>query len=186
MLDHMNAPQSENKSSFLKGCLIALGVFVILGGIGAFFVVQGLGNLFKEASQEVEKEFSKAEAALAAKPLSEFQSLSLADLVKARKENAEATQNSYQGKYLLVSAWVGETGTLAKSQIPIQLPVDLMVLQPSKDKDLPDEEMVGCLYSATQKAKFETLKPLSEVKVRGQLEIDEEGVMSLTPCVLEP
>lgn len=186
MLRAMNQTNPENKSSFFKGCLIALGIFVILGALGAFFVVRGLGDLFKEASKEVEQEIRKEEEALLAKPATEFQSLNLADLIKARKDNTEASKSTYNGKYLLLSALVGETGSLAKSQIPIKLPVDLMVLQPSNAKGLTSQDMVACLYSAAQKDKFAALKAQSEVEVRGKLEIDEDGEMSLTPCVLEP
>ncbi len=182
----MNNPNPENKSSFLKGCLIAVGIFVILGAVGAFFTIRGLGDLYKEASKEVEQEIRKEEEALRAKPESEFQKLSLADLVKARTDNAQAGKETYNNKYLLLSALVGETGSLAKSKIPIQLPVDIMILQPSTAKVLPENATLACLYSATQKERFGALSARAEVVVRGKLEIDEDGDMSLTPCVLEP
>lgn len=166
------------KQSFLKGCLIVLAIFGVLAIIGGFLLFNSLGKVVQEATQEVAAEVKKAEDELARKPESEFQSISLENLLKTAKQ--------YEGKYLQISGLVNSSGALAQSKIPLKLPGDLLILQPTTGKDFDKHSLLGCIYSETHKTEFAALKEQQSIELRGKLELDEDGDLSLMPCLLVP
>lgn len=181
-----NHPQDQKRGSLnkpvLMGCLLFIGVLIVGGIAAGMFVWRNVGTIVKEASETVEKEMREEEEKLRNVPASGIASLSYAKLLADLKANRSAALDKLRGKVLVLSGYVSESQTLSEA-VPINLPLDVMIIQATPGKPEAQADMMPCLYSASQKASFAGLKPMDPVKVRGRLSLDKDGDLSLAPCL---
>ncbi|PKL76631.1 MAG: hypothetical protein CVV27_09295 [Candidatus Melainabacteria bacterium HGW-Melainabacteria-1] len=180
----MNEKPAAKSNNVLKVILIGGALFLVLAGIGTAFVVSSLGKFFSEASAEIEADMHKSEVELQSMPAAELKQLSLAELIEELQKDAASTGQTYDGQYLSLTGKVNQSAALAKSEIPIQLPADVLLIE--SDVKQTETVILGCLYSKSQKSTMAPLKAGQAIAVRGKLEIDEEGDLFLSPCALEP
>lgn len=166
------------KPSFLKGCLIALAILLALAVILVWYIYKGIGNFWNDTVQEYSAEMVVQEEKLVKQADSEFQRISMDQLIQATKK--------YDGKNLILTGMVASKENFSKSKIPFQMPGDLLILKPDSATPTSSTKFVACFHSDKQKSAFAKLKEDQPITLRGLLEVDEEGDLMLTPCVLEP
>lgn len=171
--------EKKKQGSVLKGCLIAAGIFVVLAAIGVWLTVRSVGSFFSEAYKEVEAEFVADEKEIKALSILDIPEISFEKYLSLSKEEA----SKLDGKVYLIKAVVSSEDF--SHNIPFKMPVGFLVIQPSKAKPNRETEVAACMYSMPEKPKFDGLKAGDPVTLRAKIQVDDDGDMSLQPCVRE-
>lgn len=168
-------------NSFLKGCLLAVAIFIVLAVGAGIYLYQGARGLFNQAYEEIDKDLRQEEKKLADLPASAIKKIQIEALLKAVQSKKADLQKPFDQQNLSFEATVFSTENLSAS--PVALPFDFIIVSDSA-QPAENKAVLSCMYSAGHKAEFEKLKPGQKINLRAKAHLSDDGNTYLNPCLI--
>jgi len=174
----------KKEMSLAKGCLIAVGIFLLLAVVVSVFLFQGLKGLYSDVVNEISAEMAAGEAILREASPDQIVEVTIPELFAAFADDSSEAPERYAEAILQVEAQVAQSESLSNA-LPLDLGMDFLLLQAGSN----DKQILTCLVSTGSeevKAVFKNLKAGQTLRVRGKLgeRSEEDGSLTLEPCLL--